>query len=317
MKAFKNMKREKKTNMMVWAGRDVLPVFKIKPNAFNPLSSTLYSDCEQNVPKAMMDETLYDKPNSAAPALGGFNGPQSGFQVDFTNFGAPGSEANNPGLKLMLNVEEALRMYVAQTVNGVHKTTFSPFAPIPPGLVNAAREAKIAASEFSKMPFEFSVVDFLNWQNRQVTTKKALLMKNGLFASEYAFVGDAHDVSTWFLPVATPKQVRRSLNMVMETREIPKKERLSLKAELEARDVKQGERKSLAKKGKALPDGSFPIANKNDLSNAKQAIGRAKNHSESKEVHKQESQAIGRFSYWCSQGSSRCTTTPERSGVQC
>lgn len=39
-------------------------------------------------------------------------------------------------------------------------------------------------------------------------------------------------------------------------------------------------RKELADKGFALPDGSFPIENKNDIENAIQAYGRAKNQSD-------------------------------------
>jgi hypothetical protein len=50
----------------------------------------------------------------------------------------------------------------------------------------------------------------------------------------------------------------------------------------EKRDVSTGERKTLAKKGEALPDGSFPIASVGDLKNAIQAIGRAKNPSQAK-----------------------------------
>lgn len=44
-----------------------------------------------------------------------------------------------------------------------------------------------------------------------------------------------------------------------------------------SRDVGTKERKNLAKKGEAMPDGSYPIANTADLKNAIQAIGRAKN----------------------------------------
>lgn len=42
-----------------------------------------------------------------------------------------------------------------------------------------------------------------------------------------------------------------------------------------ARDFSTDERKSLAKKGHALPDGSYPIVTPGDLANAIQAIGRA------------------------------------------
>lgn len=40
-------------------------------------------------------------------------------------------------------------------------------------------------------------------------------------------------------------------------------------------DFTEGERRLLAKRGEALPDGSFPIRNKADLSNAIHAYGRA------------------------------------------
>lgn len=48
-------------------------------------------------------------------------------------------------------------------------------------------------------------------------------------------------------------------------------------SEMDAREFSTGKREKLAKKGKALPHGGFPIVNRKDLSNAKRAIGRAKN----------------------------------------
>lgn len=44
----------------------------------------------------------------------------------------------------------------------------------------------------------------------------------------------------------------------------------------EARDISEKERKSDAKKGDALPDGSFPIENKTDLKNAEHLVGDSK-----------------------------------------
>lgn len=49
------------------------------------------------------------------------------------------------------------------------------------------------------------------------------------------------------------------------------------KGKMQARDFSQGQRKRLAKSGKAMPGGGFPIVNKHDLTNAHRAIGRAKN----------------------------------------
>ena len=45
------------------------------------------------------------------------------------------------------------------------------------------------------------------------------------------------------------------------------------------RDYDTQQRRQMADEGKALPDGSFPIADKTDLGNALQSIGRAKNRS--------------------------------------
>lgn len=45
---------------------------------------------------------------------------------------------------------------------------------------------------------------------------------------------------------------------------------------LQETDFSQGQRDKLADKGKAMPDGSFPIRNARDLGNAIQALGRAK-----------------------------------------
>jgi hypothetical protein len=42
------------------------------------------------------------------------------------------------------------------------------------------------------------------------------------------------------------------------------------------------ERRRLADQGKALPDGSFPIRNREDLRDAIQSYGRAKDRSEAK-----------------------------------
>lgn len=42
------------------------------------------------------------------------------------------------------------------------------------------------------------------------------------------------------------------------------------------------ERRRLAEQGKALPDGSFPIRNREDLKDAIQSFGRAKDKAEAK-----------------------------------
>jgi hypothetical protein len=47
-------------------------------------------------------------------------------------------------------------------------------------------------------------------------------------------------------------------------------------------DLDTKERRKLAEEGKALPDGSFPIRNREDLEDAIQSYGRAKDKDEAK-----------------------------------
>lgn len=60
-----------------------------------------------------------------------------------------------------------------------------------------------------------------------------------------------------------------------------------------ARDYSQDERDRLAKEGKALPDGSFPIVDREDLENAIQAIGRAKDPEAAKRHIRKRARALG------------------------
>jgi hypothetical protein len=63
---------------------------------------------------------------------------------------------------------------------------------------------------------------------------------------------------------------------------------------LPARDVSTKERNKLAETNKAMPDGSFPIANENDLKNAIKAIGRAKDPAAAKSHITRRAKALGR-----------------------
>ena len=62
---------------------------------------------------------------------------------------------------------------------------------------------------------------------------------------------------------------------------------------LEARDFSEGRRKKLAKSGAAMPGGGFPIVNREDLANAKQAIGRAKNPAAARRHINDRAKALG------------------------
>lgn len=63
--------------------------------------------------------------------------------------------------------------------------------------------------------------------------------------------------------------------------------------EMEARDFSQARRKKLAKSGKAMPGGGFPIVNLQDLANAKRAIGRAKNPAAARRHINERAKALG------------------------
>lgn len=60
-----------------------------------------------------------------------------------------------------------------------------------------------------------------------------------------------------------------------------------------AREYSQEERERLASEGKALPDGSYPIVDREDLENAIQAIGRAKDPGKAKAHIKKRARALG------------------------
>jgi len=56
----------------------------------------------------------------------------------------------------------------------------------------------------------------------------------------------------------------------------------SLKYYLVEKEFSEEEREKLADSGKAMPDGSYPIENEEDLKNAIQSVGRAKDYDKSK-----------------------------------
>lgn len=62
----------------------------------------------------------------------------------------------------------------------------------------------------------------------------------------------------------------------------------------DARDFSAEERRKLAKQGKALPDGSFPIVNESDLRNAIQAFGRAGDKDKAKRHIIKRAKALGK-----------------------
>jgi hypothetical protein len=66
----------------------------------------------------------------------------------------------------------------------------------------------------------------------------------------------------------------------------------SAEAAVAAAEFSQSQRERLAKKGHALPDGSFPIRNREDLKNAVQSWGLAKNKSAAKKFIKKRAKQL-------------------------
>jgi hypothetical protein len=58
-------------------------------------------------------------------------------------------------------------------------------------------------------------------------------------------------------------------------------------------DLDTADRRKLAKKGQALPDGSFPIRNREDLKDAIQSYGRANDKAEAKRWIKRRARELG------------------------
>ena len=73
--------------------------------------------------------------------------------------------------------------------------------------------------------------------------------------------------------------------------ELSKSSNVSLFAE--KRDYSSSARETMASRGQAMPDGSYPIANRTDLSNAIQAVGRAKNYDSVKQHIIRRARALG------------------------
>jgi hypothetical protein len=65
------------------------------------------------------------------------------------------------------------------------------------------------------------------------------------------------------------------------------------KAKVKKREFSSEQRDRLAGTGAAMPDGSFPIANRSDLDNARQAVGRAKNPGQARAHIRSRAAALG------------------------
>lgn len=228
----RTLKRAGELTCSAWVGDKVLAKMPIVSDPTINVKAILASN---------LMESLLDTPNVAAPALGARNGIATNWTEGgiLTHFGAPGSEVNNSMLKLMLNVEDALSMYETEKAEGIHKVIHSPYAAMPPGLINAGKEAKIAASSVGLDLETFSVMDFLKWQNTKMSMKASAKTKNGLRLDAFAYVGDDDDISTWQLQCNSQESIKDSLKSIAAGKAMVPKNSI-LEAKMKLKKLKAG-----------------------------------------------------------------------------
>lgn len=180
-------------------------------------------------------------PSPNGPALGSFNLPTtmkntSPFFPDFVDYGPAGSELNNPQFMSMLNIEEALSMYLSNLKNGIWKPVSSQWATIPPSLVNATKEASIIVKE-KKLAASFAPIDFVLWQETQLKApvKHKYDGNIKLSASKFAFVGDTDDPSTWLFRADSLDAIKASASQLKDCKYLSKQTKMAIIAELKKR----------------------------------------------------------------------------------
>jgi hypothetical protein len=136
----------------------------------------------------------------------GMNFPDAG------NYGAPGSELNNPQFMSMLNIEEALSMYLSNLKNGIWKPISSQWTVVPPSLRDATNEAGLIAKD-KKLAASFVPMDFVLWQKTVLDAPVKHKYVDGvrLSASKFAFVGDVDDPSTWLFRADSLPAIKNAL----------------------------------------------------------------------------------------------------------
>lgn len=77
--------------------------------------------------------------------------------------------------------------------------------------------------------------------------------------------------------VSTLRRVGKSMDAKLEEA-IEALKSINFDDDVEKKDYSTEERRQMASRGTAMPDGSFPIANRTDLANAIQSVGRASNY---------------------------------------
>lgn len=156
---------------------------------------------------------------------------------DAVDYGAPGSELNNPGQFMsMLNIEEALSMYLNNLKNGIWKPISSQWAVVPPSLTNATNEAGLIAKD--KKLQAFSPLDFVYFQQTILNEPVKHKYVNGqkLSASKFAFVGDYDDPSTWLFRADSVDAIKASVRELQACRYLSSKAKQLTIGELNRRN---------------------------------------------------------------------------------
>ncbi len=85
--------------------------------------------------------------------------------------------------------------------------------------------------------------------------------------------------------------IRKGKNKATKVRQHSRKDKVSsLRG---SKEFSTPRRKKLAERGKALPDGSFPIESKRDLANAITSVGRAGNQAKARAWVKKRAKVLG------------------------
>jgi len=171
------------------------------------------------------------------------NNMKRGAFPDATDFGAPGSELNNPGQFMsMLNIEEALAMYLHSLKEGIWKPISSQWAVVPPSLVDATNEAGLIAKDKSALVKAagvetFAPLDFVYWQQQMLgqPVKHKYVGTQKLTASKFAFVGESDDPSTWLFRADSTSAIQASIGEIKACKYLSKAAKVVTLGELRKR----------------------------------------------------------------------------------
>jgi hypothetical protein len=159
------------------------------------------------------------------------------------------------------------------------KQLFSKFNSSYGDLVFADKNHAISASKKLNKPQNYTLAEYHD--RFVITTNKR--------AKEFSKIDSNFVIINYFLSNGTIKDLNESNNSLSVPNMLIDK---NIADALCERDFST-EREKLADEGKALPDGSYPIVNKQDLKNAISTYGLGKNHAKAKAHIIKRAKALG------------------------